>query len=197
MKKVVSMLMVALLICGVGLSFTSCAQGIKVNPDKEKYVVGICQLAPHPALDAATQGFKDALTEALSAEGREVEFKEGNANNETTACSTIINNYVSADVDLILANATAALQSAYNATQRIPVLGTSITDYGVALGIENFSGTVGSNVSGTSDLAPLEQQAQMMGANAVINVRLATSSVTVGAAEVYAYGTAVKVAPKG
>lgn len=162
MKKVVSMLMVALLICGVSLSFTSCAQGIKVNPDKEKYVVGICQLAPHPALDEATQGFKDALTEALSAEGREVEFKEGNANNETTACSTIINNYVSADVDLILANATAALQSAYNATQRIPVLGTSITDYGVALGIENFSGTVGSNVSGTSDLAPLEQQAQMM-----------------------------------
>lgn len=55
-----------------------------------------------------------------------------------------------------------ALQAAYNATAEIPILGTSVTEYGVALGIDNFSGTVGGNVSGTSDLAPLTEQADMI-----------------------------------
>ena len=123
------------------------------------YTVGICQLAPHPALDAATQGFKDALTEKL---GAQVEFEEQNAAGDTPTCATIINGFVSADVDLILANATAPLQAAASATADIPILGTSITEYGVALGIENFSGTVGTNISGTSDLAPLDQQAAMI-----------------------------------
>ena len=61
-----------------------------------------------------------------------------------------------------MANATPALAAAYNATATVPILGTSITEYGVALNIENFNGTVGGNVSGTSDLAPLDQQADMM-----------------------------------
>ena len=125
----------------------------------ESYVVGICQLAPHVALDAATQGFKDALSEALPGQ---VTFKEGNAAGDSPTCSTIVNGFVSDGVDLILGNATAALLAAATATGDIPVLGTSITEYGVALGIENFSGTVGTNVSGTSDLAPLDQQAAMI-----------------------------------
>jgi len=123
------------------------------------YVVGICQLAPHPALDAATQGFKDALTEAL---GDKVTFDEQNAAGDSATCSTIINGFVSNGVDLILANATAALQAAVSATDTIPILGTSVTEYGVALGIDGFTGTVGGNVSGTSDLAPLDQQAAMI-----------------------------------
>lgn len=135
---------------------------IKINPDKEHYVVGISQLVTHDALDAATQGFKDALTEKLEEAGRTVEFDYQNASNDTTMCTTIANNFVAKDVDLIMANATNALQAAYGATTTIPILGTSITEYGVALGVELTDGVVGGNVSGTSDLAPLDEQAEIM-----------------------------------
>ena len=128
------------------------------NDAAKTYLVGICQLAPHPALDAATQGFKDALTEAL---GERVRFEEQNAAGESNTCSTIVNGFVSENVDLILANATSALQAAASATGDIPVLGTAVTEYGVALNIPDFNGTVGTNVSGTSDLAPLDQQSAM------------------------------------
>ena len=125
----------------------------------ESYTVGICQLAPHPALDAATQGFKDALTEAF---GDKVTFKVGNAGGESANCATIVDGFIAEDVDLILANATSPLQAAASATSTIPVLGTSVTDYATALGISDWNGTVGGNVSGTSDLAPLDQQAAML-----------------------------------
>lgn len=125
----------------------------------ETYKVGICQLVQHDALDAATQGFKDAVQEAL---GDAVTFDEQNAQGDSNTCSTIINSFVSNDVDLIMANATAALQAAQAGTKDIPVLGTSVTEYGVALGIDDFNGTVGSNISGTADLAPLDEQAAML-----------------------------------
>ena len=125
----------------------------------ETYTVGICQLVQHVALDAATQGFIDSLTEEL---GDAVTFDNQNASNDIPMCSTIVNQFVAADVDLILANATPALQAASAATVDIPILGTSVTEYGVAMGIENFSGIVGGNVSGTSDLAPLGDQAAMI-----------------------------------
>ena len=130
------------------------------TPEKTVYQVGICQLAPHVALDAATQGFRDALVEAFGEDG--VKFDEQNAAGDSATCATIVNGFVSGKVDLILANATPALQAAASATGDIPVLGTAVTEYGVALGISDFSGTVGTNVSGTSDLAPLDQQAQMI-----------------------------------
>lgn len=123
------------------------------------YTVGICQLLEHEALDAATQGFQDALTEKL---GDSVTFDYQNAQNDANTCSTIINGFVSGGVDLILANATPALQAAAAGTSEIPILGTSITEYGVALGIDDFDGTVGGNISGTSDLAPLDEQAAMI-----------------------------------
>lgn len=126
----------------------------------ETYSVGICQLVQHDALDAATQGFKDALVAELG-EGA-VTFDEQNAQGDSNTCSTIINGFVSNGVDLILANATPALQAAQAGTDTIPVLGTSVTEYGVALGIDDFNGTVGNNISGTSDLAPLDQQAAML-----------------------------------
>ena len=164
MKKITSLILVMALLLSACLSLTACndESKIKVNPDKEHYVVGICQLAPHDALDAATEGFKAALTEALAKEGRTVEFKYQNAQGDSNTCTTIVNAFVAEDVDLIMANATAALQAAANATLTIPVLGTSITEYGVALELEDFDGTVGGNISGTSDLAPLTTQAQMM-----------------------------------
>ncbi len=122
--------------------------------------IGVCQLVQHEALDAATKGFIDTLTEKLGAD--KVNFDVQVAAGDSATCSTIVNSFVSKKYDLILANATAALQAAYNATSDIPVLGTSITAYGVALDIDDFNGTVGGNVSGTSDLADLQAQAQMI-----------------------------------
>ena len=124
------------------------------------YTIGICQLVQHDALDAATQGFQDALNEALGEEN--ITWDLQNAQNDTATCATITNAFVAAGVDLIMANGTAALQSAQAATSEIPILGTSITEYGVALGIDGFDGTVGTNISGTSDLAPLDEQAAMI-----------------------------------
>ncbi|MDO4489297.1 MAG: ABC transporter substrate-binding protein [Eubacteriales bacterium] len=126
---------------------------------EETYLVGICQLVQHVALDAATQGFKDGLTAAL---GDRVQFDEQNASGEANNCQTIVNGFISENVDLIMANATPALTAAASATADIPILGTSVTAYGVALDIDDFNGTVGRNISGTSDLASLEEQAQML-----------------------------------
>jgi len=129
--------------------------------EDKTYNVGILQLVQHPALDLATQGFKDALTEKL---GDKVSFNEQNASGDSAQCVTIANSLVNDQVDLILANATPALQACVNATGDIPILGTSITSYGVALGdpdMVDANGT-GINVSGTSDCAPLDQQAAMI-----------------------------------
>ena len=156
MKKIISLILTLTLCLGMTITLVSCKQ------EKADFTVGIAQIAPHEALDAATQGFKDALTEELAKAGKTVKFKEQNAGGEISACSSIVGAFVSSNVDLILANATPVLQAASKATTTIPILGTSVTEYGVALGIANFSGTVGTNVSGTSDLAPLDQQAQMM-----------------------------------
>ncbi len=134
------------------------AEDTAADSDKV-FTVGICQLVQHDALDAATQGFMDTLTEKF---GDKVVFDVQNAAGDSAACSTIVNSFVSKNVDLILANATPALAAAYNATSDIPILGTAVTEYGVALGIDDFSGTVGGNVSGTSDLAPLDEQADMI-----------------------------------
>ena len=156
MKKILSLILALTLCLGIVFTLASCKK------DKADFTVGIAQLAPHVALDAATKGFKDALTEELAKVGKTVEFKEQNAGGEISTCSSIVGAFVSNNVDLILANATPMLQAASKATKTIPILGTSVTEYGVALGIENFNGTVGTNVSGTSDLAPLDTQAQMM-----------------------------------
>ena len=134
--------------------------GAEDNTSGDKtYTIGICQLVQHEALDAATQGFKDALTEKL---GDNVKFNEQNANGESTNCTTICTGFVAEGVDLILANATGALQAAGAATSTIPILGTSVTDYATALSMDNWTGATGTNISGTSDLAPIDQQEAML-----------------------------------
>ena len=153
-KKLLALTLAALMV----MSLAACG-GSKEEPAAETYKVGICQLVQHEALDAATQGFIDALNEKLPGQ---VEIDNQNASNDIPMCSTIVNQFISADVDLIMCNATPALQAAAAATTTIPILGTSVTEYGVALGISNFDGTVGGNISGTSDLAPLDQQAAMI-----------------------------------
>ena len=177
MKKAVSLMMAAAMTMGLAAcgatastdtaasaadaaSTADTASGTEAAADSKVYRVGICQLVQHEALDAATQGFKDALVEALG-EGN-VKFDEQNASGDSANCATIVNGFVSSNVDLILANATAPLQAAAQATADIPVLGTSVTDYATALDISDWTGTVGGNISGTSDLAPLDQQAAMV-----------------------------------
>ena len=151
MKKVLAIVMVILMLAAM----TACKQS-----DDAKYVIGVCQLMEHPALGAATEGFMDAVKEALGEEN--VEFDVQIAAGDSNTCSSIVNTFVADEVDLILANATPALQAAFAATEDIPILGTSVTEYGVAMGMSDFDGVVGGNVSGTSDLAPLDQQAAMI-----------------------------------
>ena len=148
---------IAALVLALAMVFALCSCSSAKKDDT--FTVGICQLVQHDALDAATQGFMDALKEEF---GDKITFDNQNASGDSAMCSTIVNQFISAEVDLILANATPALQAAAAATAEIPILGTSITEYGVALEIANFNGTVGGNISGTSDLAPLDEQAAMI-----------------------------------
>ena len=165
-KRIISLVASLALVLSLSVGLTGCGdkaaqddnQG-STDGEGTKYTVGICQLVQHEALDAATQGFIDALNEALPGQ---VEFQNKNASGDNANCSTIVNGFVSDGVDLIMANATGALTAAAAATSDIPILGTSITAYGVALDLDDFNGTVGGNISGTSDLAPLDQQAAMI-----------------------------------
>lgn len=152
-KKIITVVLALVLICG---TFAACGGG----GETEKYKIGVIQLMEHVALDAATEGFKQAVIDELGEENVEFDIQNGQGDPQT--CSTIANQFVSNNVDLILANATPALQSAAAATAEIPILGTSVTEYGVALDLKDFNGTVGGNVSGTSDLAPLDKQAAMI-----------------------------------
>ena len=155
-KNITRRLTTALLAAVMCVSMAAC--GSKTDDTKtdgtgdadgaKKYTIGVCQLVTHDALDAATQGFIDAVKDKLGEENVTIDVQ--NAANDQNVCTTIVNTFVSKKVDLIMANATPALQAAYNATAEIPILGTSVTEYGVALGIDNFSGTVGGNVSGSS-----------------------------------------------
>ena len=154
MKKLIAMLLAVLML----VSLTACGGGSD-NKDA-KYTVGVVQLVPHVALDAATQGFVDRLTEILGEENVDIQVEI--AAGDSATCAPIVTDFVSKNVDLIMANATPALQAAAAATADIPILGTSVTEYGVAMGISNFNGTVGGNVSGTSDLAPLDEQAAII-----------------------------------
>lgn len=169
LKKLLALTMTA----AIGMSMTACGgdsgsaeSDAKADTGKESsgdvYKIGICQQLEHDALDQATQGFEDACKEKFGED--KVEFDKQNAQGEQAMCSTIINNFVSSDVDLILANATLPLQTAAQATAEIPILGTSITDYASALGIDaaDWTGATGVNISGTSDLAPIDKQEDML-----------------------------------
>lgn len=163
LKKAAAILMAAamtasLAACGSSSSGEN-SSGSSAGSDGT-YTIGICQQMEHPALDAATEGFQDACKEKFGEDN--VEFDVQNAQGEQTMCSTIINNFVSFDVDLILANATLPLQTAAQATADIPILGTSVTDFASALGISDWTGATGVNISGTCDLAPIEEQEDML-----------------------------------
>ena len=151
-KKLLSVLLVVAMAASV---LTGCGS----DSAEKTYNIGICQLLEHPALDAATEGFQAALKDKL---GDKVKFDVQNAQGEQTTSATICNGFVSNGVDLILANATSPLQSAAAATTTIPILGTSVTDYATALEINDWTGSTGRNISGTSDLAPIDEQEKML-----------------------------------
>ena len=153
-RKVLSVMLILVMALSVVVT-TGCG-----SSSDETYNVGIVQLVEHEALDAATEGFMQAMKDELGEDA--VTFDVQNGQNDSNTCATIANQFVSDGVDLIMANATPALQAAAAATADIPILGTSVTEYGVALDIDDFDGTVGGNISGTSDLAPLEDQAAMI-----------------------------------
>ncbi len=157
MKKILAIVLAAMMLFTLAAcDGTSDEDTTTQSNDTEVFKVGICQLAVHDSLDQATNGFKDALTEALAAEGKTVEFDTQVAG-EANLCSTVINTFTANKVDLIMANATPALLAAASATTTIPVLGTSVTDYE-----DTFSGEIPANVTGTSDAVPFDDQAKMM-----------------------------------
>ena len=165
MKKTFEKLLSVALASTMVVGLAGCGNSATTNGGSDStadksgktYTIGICQLVQHEALDAATDGFKKALKDKL---GDKVKFDEQNAAGDAPTCSTICTSFVTNNYDLILGNATAALQAAVSATDSIPVLGTSVTDYGTALDISDWNGVTGKNVSGTTDLAPLDQQAK-------------------------------------
>ena len=166
MKKILAMAIIAAMTfamaaCGSSAPASDGGSGSSSSSGEgAQFNVGVCQLVQHDALDAATQGFQDALDDILGEGVASVDVQ--NAQGDSTTCATIINKFVSQEVDLIMANATPALQAAAAGTADIPILGTSVTEYGVALELDNFTGLVGRNISGTSDLAPLNEQAAMI-----------------------------------
>lgn len=172
MKKIVALLLTA----GLAVGLTACGNTGKTESEKQpeqtggklsveqsenqaEFTIGVCQLVQHEDLDAATEGFQDAVKKRM---GDKVAFDVQNAQSDSNTCSVIINSFVSNDVDLILANATPSLQAAAAGTNTIPILGTCVTDYALALDLKDFNGTVGGNISGTSDVSPLDQQADMI-----------------------------------
>ncbi len=148
----------ALTGCGSQVAQTGNSGSSESGSSETVYKIGLCQLVQHDALDKATEGFEDKLKELL---GDQVEFDLQNAAGDSATCATIANQFVSSDYDLIFANATASLQAASAATSEIPIVGTSITDYATALDIDDWTGVTGRNITGTSDLAPLSEQASM------------------------------------
>lgn len=162
-KKITAVALSALMVGGIFAGCSAAKDDNGTSADAKTYKIGICQLVTHDALDAATKGFQDKLNELGEANGVKFDFDNQNASGDSANCTTIANKFVSSGYDLILANATAPLQACATATasSKIPVVGTSVTDYGTALDIDmEPTGTTGINVTGTSDLAPLDKQAE-------------------------------------
>lgn len=141
-KRIITTALAAAMLLG---SATACGGG------GETYEIGICRFADHESLSAATEGFREVLTEKL---GGKVKITVENAGGDRDAVNSICEGFAGDGVDLIMANATAALTAAANATEEIPVIGVAITDFASALGVASLGETTGRNVSGVSDMIP-------------------------------------------
>jgi len=137
--------------------------GRQPAPPAMEYKVGISQIVIHDALDAAREGFKDALTAAVLAEGGNVTYNEQEAAGEPGIAATIAESFVAQGVDLICAIATPCAQAAYVAVNEtdIPVVFNSVTNPVVAGVVANWT-VPGGQVTGVSDIAPVDPQLQLI-----------------------------------
>ena len=153
MKRLLALIMTTLMLMSL---LAGCGA---VSEAKDGYTVGIVQLVQHVALDQATQGFQDALTEKL---GDQVHFDVQLASGETTNCTTIVTKFVNEGVDLIMGNATPAVIAAKEATATIPIVGTSVTDYVAAeAAIVESNEAPGANVTGYSDMSDIAAHVEL------------------------------------
>ena len=125
--------------------------------EEDSFKIGISQLVQHPALDAASDGFKKSFEDA----GVEVEWDEQNAQGEQANATSIAQTFANGDFDLVLAVATPAAQAAAQAITDVPVLFTAVTDAEEA-GLVDTNDEPGGNVTGTSDLNPVDEQLQLV-----------------------------------
>ena len=153
MKRLLALIMTTLMLMSL---LAGCGAASEA---KDGYTVGIVQLVQHVALDQATQGFQDALTEKL---GDQVRFDVQLASGETTNCTTIVTKFVNEGVDLIMGNATPAVIAAKEATATIPIVGTSVTDYVAAeAAIVESNEAPGANVTGYSDMSDIAAHVEL------------------------------------
>ena len=153
MKKI----LVTILTLALLTSVVACSS----NKDSGKVTIGLIQYIQHDALDKATEGFKAALKDNGYIEGENLVYDDQNAGGEEANCVTIADKFVNEKVDLIFANATPAAQAVANKTTDIPVVITSVTDPESA-GLVDTNENPGGNVTGTSDLTPVENQLDLL-----------------------------------
>ena len=161
-KKTVKLSILVILLASLVLGGCSGVTKANANSLQKKVTkIGISQIVEHPALDSARKGFIDALKSKGLEEGKNIEIEFQNAQGDMPTSQIIAQNFVSGKKDLILAIATPTAQAAYNATKEIPILITAVTDP-VAAGLVKSMEKPQSNVTGTSDAAPLVKQFELL-----------------------------------
>ena len=153
MKKISALILFVLVVTALPLGI--------VSAEDAPIKIGVLQLVEHAALDAAYQGFVDALKEAGFEDGVNIEIDYQNAQADQSSLMTISERFVKNNVDLILAIATPAAQAVASATTTIPILFTAVTDP-VAARLVESNEKPGLNVTGTTDAGPIDKQFALM-----------------------------------
>lgn len=150
---------IALALAAVSMAAVMAGCGNTASDNQKK--IGIIQLVEHPSLDAANKGFIDGLASKGYKDGENIKIDYQNAQADQSNLNSIAQRFVSDKKDLMLAIATPAAQTLANATHDIPILGTAITDYETAKLVQSNSHP-GGNVSGTSDMTPVEREVDLI-----------------------------------
>ena len=134
---------------------------LPVAAETKTPLIGILQYVQHPALDAAREGFIKGLADEGFVDGQNIKLDIQNANADQSTASTIADHFIGQDTDLVLAIATPSAQALANKTSTMPILATAVTDF-VAAGLVKSNEAPGFNVSGTTDMNPVEAQVRMV-----------------------------------
>ena len=150
------------LMLTLALGVLGCGGDKKEAPKKaEKVNVGIVQLVEHAALDAANKGFVEGLASKGYKEGQNIAYDRQNAQADQSNLQNIAHRFVNNKVNLICAIATPAAQTVANVTSDIPIVATAVTDYKTAKLVKD-NAKPGTNVTGTTDMNPVEQQLDLL-----------------------------------